>query len=75
MPQVVELDAGQSGVAQRLAPPVPDGVLVRWVVALPDEEPPILAGAAVSADVLGEHVHLAVGEVDDALRAVFSAPG
>ena len=72
--EVVELDAGQPGVAQRLAPPVADGVLVRWVVALPREEPPVLAGGAMGCDVLGEHVDQAVSEVDDALRAVLRRP-
>ena len=47
MAQVVELDAGEAGVLQRLAPPVADGVLVWWVVALPGEQPSILAGGAV----------------------------
>ena len=35
--EVVELDAGEAGVAQCLAPPVANCVLVRWVVALPGE--------------------------------------
>ena len=33
MPQVVELDAGQAGVGQRLAPPVADRVLMRRVAS------------------------------------------
>ena len=44
------------------------------VVALPGEEPPLLAGGAVGGDVFGEHVDEAVGEVDDALRAVLRRP-
>lgn len=54
--QVVELDARHPGVAQRLAPPVADGVLVWRVVTLPGEEPPILADGVVGGDVFGEHV-------------------
>lgn len=44
VPQVVELDAGQFGVVQCLAPPVADGVLVRRALAVPGEEPTITTG-------------------------------
>jgi hypothetical protein len=40
---------------------------VRWPILLPGEEPPSLAGSAVSGHVLGQYVDEAVGEVDDAL--------
>ena len=53
-------------VAQRLAPPVADRVLVRRVVTLSGEEPLILARGAVGGDVLGQQVDEAVVEVDDA---------
>ena len=36
-----------------------------FLVALPGEEPPILAGGAVSGDVFGKHVDETVSEVDD----------
>src|SRR6478752_6445619 len=67
VPQVVELDAGQFGVAQCLAPPVADGVVVRRAVAVPGEEPTIITGGAVGGDVLGQDGDEGVGEVDDAL--------
>lgn len=70
MRQVVELDAGEAGSRQRLAPPVADSVLVRWVLALSGEEPLFLPGGAVSCDALGGHVDEAVGEIHDALGAV-----
>jgi hypothetical protein len=53
VPEVVELDTSQAGVAQRLPPSVADGVLVPWVVTLPGKQPPILADGAVSGDLFG----------------------
>jgi hypothetical protein len=38
VPEVMEFDAGQLGVAQDLAPPVADGVLVR-IARWPGEQP------------------------------------
>ena len=70
MPEVVQLDPGQPGVAQRLTPPVADGVLVRRAFLLAGEEPATLPDGAVVGDVLGEHVDQAIGEVDHALGAI-----
>jgi hypothetical protein len=54
-------------VAQRLAPPLADGVLVGRVVALPGEEPAIFAGGVMCRDVLREQVDETVSKGDHAL--------
>lgn len=62
MPQVMELDPGQASAAERLAPPVSDGVLMRRVVVLASEEPLRLSGGTEVGDVLREQFDQAVGE-------------
>ena len=57
---------------QRLAPPVPDGVLVRRSVAGADEQPSLRTDP--DRDVRREHVDQPLREVDGALRAVLGCP-
>lgn len=53
--EVVQLDVVQPSSLQRLAPPVPDTVLMRRLVAVA-EQPLLLASSADFSNVLGDEI-------------------
>jgi len=63
--EAVEREALKAGLAQRGAPPMAHGVLVRWILALTDEEP---SGGDISGTVqphvLGQFLDESRGKVD-----------
>jgi len=63
----------RSAVGRRPQPRGPDPILVRWISTGTSEQPPLRADAH-RPNVLGQHRHQLVGQVDHPLPAVLGWP-